>query len=1005
MAQAPHFGVPPGGLRPHLRPLTQGAGSAAAARPAALHHGMPAMPSVQYASLQQRQMQQHGHVQQQQLLAQQQVTQAQAQQQQQQQLQQQAQAQAQAQRMQLLHQQQMQQQSQQAQAQSQQAAQAQRGSLGLAAHPSQAVQQAQQLQVVQHQAQHAQAAVAAQHSQQLAHVQAQHAAQQSVQHAQAHAVAQQQHAAQLHEAAYAEQQQLLHAHAQQLQQQQQAQQMQQAQHEAAVREANLHAQQAAAASAKMSPEVAAAETRLSQAKERLWLRIGGMRSSFGDADGALEAFQAVLQHNPVNATALTQAATVLAKQEQYNLAENLLQRSLAVQPACGEAWAVLAHCYVMTDQLQPAYLAYQNALSYLPNPKDPTLWYGIGLLYDRYGWLNHALEAFKSVLDIAPDFERADEVCFCMGIIFKEQGDYKSALEYFDRVVAAASPPPPLSSADALYQIGLVHDLTGDKPTAEATFRRALEANPSHAKSLNQLAWLRHLSGDVAEALVLLHRSVEVDGNDGQVWYLLGRVRMTRREYREAHEAYQKAVFSDSRNHVYWCSIGVLYFQMGQHKDALDAYTRAIRITPNVGDVWLALGRLYETCHQPNDALDAYGRALDLSPGDTAISARLDLIRNYMETGGPPPALPDPPADGPLAMSAMMAARTAVAFGPGGGPVPGAVVGGVPAPAAGFGALMQLQATSTQADLAPAQALAGRSEGLATAGGADQGDDSDRDAEHQAPCRCAPWVVKTCPVAVPSTPLVIAGRRRPACSSADQGWHWARIRTWFRWLPAVTRRLLWVPLGLRTTRGFHLGRYSAERFRHRMECRRCCRRWVEITGGQSDRSRPGRTSRLRRSHSVAPMLMVGGCGHLTYGGGQSRWSMPMRKTKSGCRAWPAPSGAPGRICLTGRCLCPRAKLGDRTTATQKRPQRTSGRHPLSGLKGSRRRMTATGLDNVVGSSLRRGGMPLSASVTACASGAGRRRRRRGTRGAAMAAGTRAPSAVARTVVALASQLG
>jgi len=804
MAQAPHFGVPPGGVRPPLRPLAQGAGSSAAARPAALHHGMPDMPSVQYATLQQRQMQQHGHVQQQQqLLARQQAAQAQVQQQQQQQqLQQQAQAQAQAQRMQLLHQQQMHQQSQQAQAQSQQAAQAQRGSLGLAAHPSQAAQAAQQLQAAQHQAQHAQAAVAAQQSRQLAHVQAQHAVQQSVQvqQAQAHAVAQQQHAVQLHEAAYAEQQQMLHAHAQQLQQQQQAQQMQQVQHAAAVREANLHAQQAAAASAKMSPEVAAAETRLSQAKERLWLRIGGMRSTFGDADGALEAFQAVLQHNPVNATALTQAATVLAKQEQYNLAENLLQRSLAVQHACGEAWAVLAHCYVMTDQLQPAYLAYQNALSFLPNPKDPTLWYGIGtlrvvvssfrciscfcfvvmvclllgrcytlvfdrvssvsaltcvvwflrtlfwfspptlcclfwigLLYDRYGWLNHALEAFKSVLDIAPDFERADEVCFCMGIIFKEQGDYKSALEYFDRVVAAASPPPPLSSADALYQIGLVHDLTGDKPTAEATFRRALEANPSHAKSLNQLAWLRHLAGDAAEALELLDRSVEVDGNDGQVWYLLGRVRMTRREYREAHEAYQKAVFSDSRNHVYWCSIGVLYFQMGQHKDALDAYTRAIRITPNVGDVWLALGRLYETCHQPNDALDAYGRALDLSPGDTAISTRLDLIRNYMETGGPPPALPDPPADGPLAMSAMMAARTAVAFGPGGGPVPGAAVGGVPAPAAGFGALMQSQATSTQANLAPVQALAGRSDGPATAGGADQGDDSDRDAEHQAP--------------------------------------------------------------------------------------------------------------------------------------------------------------------------------------------------------------------------------------------------------------------------------
>lgn len=337
------------------------------------------------------------------------------------------------------------------------------------------------------------------------------------------------------------------------------------------------------------------------------------------------------------------------------------------------------------------------------------------------------------MLDIAPDFERADEVCFCMGIIYKEQGDYQSALQFFERVVAAAAPPPPLSSADALYQIGLVHIQMGDTPTAEATFRRALQANPSHAKSLNQLGWLRHLAGDMAEALALLHQSLEVDSNDGQAWYLLGRVHMVRREYREAHEAYQKAVYSDSRNHVYWCSIGVLYFQMGQHKDALDAYTRAIRVTPNVGDVWLALGRLYETCNQPSDALDAYRRALDLSPGDTSISTRLELIQNYMETGGAPPALPEPPADGPLALSAMTPARTAVAFGPSGGPMPGTLSGGVPVPAAGFNALVQSQPSSAQADLAPVQSRIARSEGLPAVGAANRGDDSDRATEHHDP--------------------------------------------------------------------------------------------------------------------------------------------------------------------------------------------------------------------------------------------------------------------------------
>lgn len=53
----------------------------------------------------------------------------------------------------------------------------------------------------------------------------------------------------------------------------------------------------------------------------------------------------------------------------------------------------------MQDELQSAYTAYQNALFHLPSPKeDAKLWYGIGILYDRYGSLQHAEEAFSSVL-------------------------------------------------------------------------------------------------------------------------------------------------------------------------------------------------------------------------------------------------------------------------------------------------------------------------------------------------------------------------------------------------------------------------------------------------------------------------------------------------------------------------------------------------------------------------------------------------------------------------------
>lgn len=89
----------------------------------------------------------------------------------------------------------------------------------------------------------------------------------------------------------------------------------------------------------------------------------------------------------------------------------------------------LGHCYLMMDELQQAYAAYQNALVNLPNVKEPKLWYGIGILYDRYGSLEHAEEAFSQVMQMQPDFEKANEIYFRLGIIYKQQTKYNQSLD------------------------------------------------------------------------------------------------------------------------------------------------------------------------------------------------------------------------------------------------------------------------------------------------------------------------------------------------------------------------------------------------------------------------------------------------------------------------------------------------------------------------------------------------------------------------------------------------
>ncbi|PPQ62778.1 hypothetical protein CVT24_000472 [Panaeolus cyanescens] len=388
--------------------------------------------------------------------------------------------------------------------------------------------------------------------------------------------------------------------------------------------------------------------KLTTANEQTWLLIGRVAEQMGDLEHALSAYENALRHNPTSVSGLTQVAGIARIKENYPKAVDYFQRVLQLEEDNGEIWSALGHCYLMQDDLQKAYSAYQQALYLLPNPKeDPKLWYGIGILYDRYGSLDHAEEAFASVLRMCKDleFDKENEILFRLGIIYKQQGKFEESLQCFDRILR--NPPSPLAHADIWFQIGHVYEQQKNHARAKDAYERVVEANPSHAKVLQQLGWLYHQDGSSFQnqdlAISYLTKSLEADPSDAQSWYLLGRAYMAGQKYNKAYEAYQQAVYRDGRNPTFWCSIGVLYFQINQFRDALDAYSRAIRINPYISEVWFDLGSLYESCNnQITDAIDAYARASELDPGNAAIAQRLQLLKNAQANGTQLPAAPSP---------------------------------------------------------------------------------------------------------------------------------------------------------------------------------------------------------------------------------------------------------------------------------------------------------------------------------------------------------------------------
>lgn len=410
--------------------------------------------------------------------------------------------------------------------------------------------------------------------------------------------------------------------------------------------------------------------------------LGSLSEQVNEPERALVAYDNALRHNPYSQTALTQIANIYRSQEKFEKAVDFFQQIVNIDDTNGEIWGAIGNCYLMLDELPKAYQAYQQAIMHLPNPKEPKLWYGIGILYDRYGSYDHAEEAFNAVMNMDPSFDKATEIHFRLGIIHKCQAKYAQSLECFNRILN--DPPKPLTETDIWFQIGNVHELNSEYEKAREAYERVLQENPNHSKVLQQLGALYFRSSpgsttNVDAAIRLLSRALEVDKEktEAHTWYLLGRCYMLQQQYNKAYESYQQAVYRDGNNANYWCSIGVLYYQINQYRDALDAYSRAIRINPYLGEVWFDLGALYEACNnQVNDAIDAYVRAAELDRSNMVIEQRLELLRRIQSTGqtslaqsNPPPTPIDPPTT---------TAATGQPNAPGGPAGESSVSGGVP---------------------------------------------------------------------------------------------------------------------------------------------------------------------------------------------------------------------------------------------------------------------------------------------------------------------------------------
>ncbi|KOO30419.1 glucose repression mediator, partial [Chrysochromulina tobinii] len=417
--------------------------------------------------------------------------------------------------------------------------------------------------------------------------------------------------------------------------------------------------------------------KLARANEIAWLQVATLAEQSNDLAKAADAYNHVLLTNSRNVHALLQLASISRMQERFEDAVDYLNRIMVIDGPTGEVYGAIGHCYLTLSQrtqdldmtldcLRKCYDAYHEASLHLGALNDPNLWYGIGLLYERYANLmlpgvgqsecfSAAEESLRSVLQAAPEFEKRSEILYRLGHIYKAQENPHRALECFQAICDA--PPPPLTQADVWFLIGSVQETM--EPPAPEFARQAyvhvlrlmqLNEEAKVARVYRQLGWVCHkfaldqppllgiLNPAEAQAqspLLCLKRALETEPMDAPNWHMLGACLLDHRELDAAYDCLRHAITLEPTSDKAWRSVGDLYLAQGEREDAIEAYEQAVHLNPS-SHAWFDLGAARHDALAVSGAgatsmitaaVEAYTRALTICPDRREdISRRLQHL-------------------------------------------------------------------------------------------------------------------------------------------------------------------------------------------------------------------------------------------------------------------------------------------------------------------------------------------------------------------------------------------
>ena len=326
-----------------------------------------------------------------------------------------------------------------------------------------------------------------------------------------------------------------------------------------------------------------------------------------------------------------------------------------------------AICFIMLSTL--AILTWRQSRMYVDIEmlyqttieKNPNCWLAynnLGLILDKMGQTQEAIDHFRQTLAIKPDYAMAQNN---WGVVLVKTGRMQEAIEHYKLALQLDH-----DYATAYNNLGVVLDKTGRTQEAIDHYKHALMIRPDYIEAHNNLGIALVKTGRFQEALEHYNQALALQPDYLEVLNNLGAALIKTGLPQEAIEHYQQALRLNPDSIQAHYNLGNAFVQTGRIGEGIDHYKEALRLKPDFIDahnnlavalmrtgrpeeaiehfqhvlllkpdfteVYFNLALLYELMHKSSDAIEAGRKALELaqSKNQTALAKRIEnWLNNY----------------------------------------------------------------------------------------------------------------------------------------------------------------------------------------------------------------------------------------------------------------------------------------------------------------------------------------------------------------------------------------